>query len=227
MDKHQVLNLVDEILNQSVSNYSQAKEQSRKIDQLLGYQCESIEKDLINKNHSQYFLNCQEDRQLWFGLDVQSLQTPYSEIREMLNYLKPHGQEMWLDLGAAYGRMGIVLSLFSAEIQFLGYEVVKERVAEGNRIYDLLNLPKARLIHEDLASESFVLPEADLYFLYDFGSKKDVYSLLEKLKKHSQKRSLRVIARGRGIKNWIYQENPWLYISKDPTHFENWSLFET
>lgn len=227
MDRQQVLDFLRKILDQENLTYSQAKEQAQKIDQILGYQSEAIEKELISKNHSQHFLNLQVDRQLWFGLDVQSLQTPYSELREMFNYLNPQNHELWVDLGAAYGRMGVVLGVLSPKTQFIGFEMVKERVDEGNRIFAQLGLSKKSLIHEDVASERFTLPDADLYFLYDFGSKKDVYLLLEKLKKCSQKKSLRVIARGRGIKNWIYQENPWLYISKDPIHFENWSLFET
>ena len=39
-----------------------------------------------------------------------------------------------VDLGAGYGRMDFVLKSLDPRIEFTGYELVKERVQEGNKI---------------------------------------------------------------------------------------------
>lgn len=205
-------------------DYALAKSQAKILDELLGFDCTRIEQDLFAIHQGQNILSSQ---QFWYGLDIQSMQTPYSELVEMVKYLKPKPGDLWLDLGAAYGRMGIVLAWLEPMIKFVGYEYVQERVDEGNRIYKQWDLSFARLEQKNLASQDFKLELADLYFVYDFGSKADVYCILEQLKKISINKPIQVIARGRGIKNWIYQDCPWLYDIKPPEHFNNWSLFRT
>ena len=80
-----------------------------------------------------------------------------------------------MDLGAAYGRVGVVLGFLRPMVQFVGYEYVPERVKEGNRIFKKWNLTQAELKHVDLAEDEFELRDANLYFIYDFGSKNDIY----------------------------------------------------
>lgn len=200
-------------------NYQDAKVQSLHIDNFLGFQINQIEESLIkNKNIDQEF---------WVGLDVQIMQTPYSEILEMMRHLNlNHGQSV-IDLGAAYGRMGIVIGLLYPEIQFVGYEYVKERVIAGNAIYNKWNFNNSKLYEADLADENHQIPNADMFFIYDFGSKKDVYSVLEKLRLKAQQQSIKVIARGGGIRNWIMQDFPWLSQFNNFDRFDHWTLFRS
>ena len=85
-------------------DYAAAKKQAKVLDDLLGYECDPIEDVLFEANHETLFSST---RQFWYGLDLQTLQTPYSEIVEMVQHLKPQPEELWLDLGAGYGRMGL------------------------------------------------------------------------------------------------------------------------
>jgi hypothetical protein len=210
-----------EILSVRPSSYANAKQLSELIDGKLGYQMSQVE-ELISNGKCEFDIR---EKQLWIGLDIQSLQTPYSEIIEMIDLLKPKRGDFWVDLGAGYGRMGVVLSLICDEVQFYGYELEKLRVEEADRIYSLLNLQNAQMYCVDVAAADFELPDADLFFAYDFGSKADVDIVLEKLKEKSKYRSINVIARGRDIKNWIMMEHPWLSEVNSPIHRENWSLF--
>lgn len=212
------------LLDTPTSDYTSAKEQAAKIDDLLGFECARIEEDLFETHQDSIFSSSQ---QFWYGLDLQSMQTPYSEILEMIHFLKPAAGELWLDLGAAYGRMGIVIGFQKPLVRFLGYEFVQERVDEGNRIFKKWKLDQVQMRKEDIASEQFHLEEADLYFLYDFGSRADVYKVLEKLRLIAQTKKIRVIARGRGVKNWILMDFPWLYDIETPVHFLNWSVFRS
>ena len=205
-------------------DYSAAKIQAKTLDELIGYQCDPIEDELFEANHENLFST---PRQFWYGLDLQTLQTPYSEIVGMVQYLNPQPGEIWLDLGAGHGRMGIVLGCLCPQVSFIGYEYVQLRVDEGNRIFKKWNISLAKMQQADLAREDLELPDADLYFLYDFGSKEDVYKILEKLRVMAQKKSIRVIARGRGVRNWIFMDFPWLYDIHPPTNFTNWTIFKS
>src|SRR5689334_14401499 len=80
--------------------YAEAQEHSRRVDEWLGLRIEPIE-DHLRRSPTK-----ESQHQLWIGLPIQSLLTPYSELRIILEklHLKP-GQSI-VDLGAAYGRLG-------------------------------------------------------------------------------------------------------------------------
>lgn len=204
-------------------DYSAAKEQARQIDEMLFYNSNEIEKKLLSEKHKKLAAV----KELWIGLDTQSFQTPYSEIIEIVKHVKPQVGDFWVDLGAAYGRVGIVLSLMCPGVKFLGYEFVPERVIEGQRIYKKWSLSGAELKLADIAASDFNLDTAEVYFIYDFGSKTDVLLVLEKLRRVAIQKPITVIARGRGVKNWIMMDFPWLASVNTPEHFAHWSVFRS
>ncbi len=216
--------LIQKQLMQASADYAEAKIQSTHLDQLLGFRYEDIEESLLKTHQDSIFSS---ERQFWYGLELPSLQTPYSEIHEMVKRLKPQDHELWLDLGAAYGRMGIFLGFLYPKVRFIGYEYVSERVCEANRVFQDWKLESVVMKQADLATESFQVEQADLYFIYDFGSKTDVYRVLEKLRLIAQTKKIRVIARGRGVRNWILMDFPWLYDVCPAEHYLNWSLFQS
>lgn len=206
------------------AEYAGAKIHAQSIDDRLGLACDQIEDKLFEKNKDSLFLPGQE---FWYGLEIQSLQTPYSEIVEMINYIKPSSGDVWVDLGAGYGRMGFTLGFVSPEVKFIGYEFVQDRVNEGNRIIKQWGLNQAVMRQADISKDDFQLDEADLFFLYDFGSKDDIYRALEKLRIRAQRRSIQVVARGRGVRSWIFMDCPWLSEINSPVQFKNWTLFKS
>ena len=217
-------NFVKVALMSPKKNYAEAKAHAEKLDHLLNFGCQGIERELFEKHRRNPPITSQ---QFWFGLDLQSLQTPYSEIVEMVQHLNPQPGQLWVDLGAGYGRIGIVLGFLCPLVQFLGFEIVRERVNESNRVFQEWKLNLAKMKQDDISTEFFSIGFADLYFIYDFGSKKDVYQVLEKLKIIAKTQPIRIIARGRGVRNWIFIDFPWLHEIHRPEHFLNWSLFRS
>lgn len=223
-DLRQIQNEIRSHLAITKADYASAKAQAIVLDQMLGYVGDQIERSLFEENKETSALSPQ---QFWFGLDIQSLQTPYSEVVEMIGHFDPQPGDVWMDLGAAYGRVGVVLGFLRPMVQFVGYEYVPERVKEGNRIFKKWNLTQAELKHVDLAEDEFELRDANLYFIYDFGSKNDIYKVLEKLRLIAMRRPIQVVARGRGVRNWITMDFPWLGVVNPPKHFAHWTVFQS
>lgn len=226
--------LVAKLFTDYVS-YDLAREESEKIDQLLGFNIAQIESRMLSKakillpegNHKTWSQALHQGNQTWVGLSLQTLQTPYSELKLMCELLKLRPQDTIVDLGAGYGRMGLVLKALYPEVNFLGYEYVLARVDEGVRIYKKFGCDKARLFTDDLTREDFVLPEAEFYFLYDYGTIHHIRKTLKQFEDLAVRRNFRLVARGEGVRSLIQYEHPWLSSVYEPIHHEQFSIYST
>jgi len=122
------------------SNQSQ-REHSKSIDQFLGFRIVRIERKLIQQYRSFHTdenkttnkkLHSEdgENGESWVGLNPQILLTPYSELFEIFELLKDHRINSIIDIGCAYGRVGIVAKAFFPEACFIGYEIVKKELVK-------------------------------------------------------------------------------------------------
>lgn len=205
-------------ISRHCKNYEEAKLHSAHIDTLLGLDTQSIE-DLLQKTAT-----LQPGRQHWIGLPTQSLLTPYSEFLEILQKFE---SSSIIDLGAGYGRLGIVTGLFYPRIRFTGYEIIPERVKAGQDVFRKLGLDPHSLQVQDLACPNFLLPDAESYFIYDFGERAAVEKSLEEIKSHAKTHSVTVVARGRGSRSWIEQGHPWLAGVRRARHFGGYSIYRS
>lgn len=213
------------LLAEDSHSYQEAQEYSVLVDAWLGFNTEEIEKTLLRKARTPE--NADSEVQAWIGLPVQAMQTPYTEIRTILSVLNPQPHQSIIDLGCGYGRMAHVLGRHHPEVHFIGYELINERVLEGMRILQKFNYPRVSLKTQDLSDPEFIPKSADCYFIFDFGSRLAIEKTLEDLKVIAQKKNIRVIARGRGTRHWIYQGHPWLYAINEPTVFDHFTIFRS
>ena len=162
---------------------------SSQIDHSLGFNIKQIEeilqvkarKLLPEKHFDQWGPVLHQGAQTWVGLDFQVLQTTYHDLKKIFEALRPEQGKRIIDLGAGYGRLGIFLHHFYPRTEFLGLELVEERVEEGNRILSRLGSVSKKLKVCDLSKLSEI-PEGDIYFIYDFGSVEHIKRILELLK---------------------------------------------
>jgi hypothetical protein len=207
-----------------------ARIRAAEIDQLLGFQVASIEERLLlAARQLNPFGNVQtlghslhKGNQTWVGLDYQTLQTPYAELWEMIELLG-HSPQHVVDLGAGYGRMALVLHKRDPAIQFTGYELVAQRVAEGLRVFGQLGI-SATLLEQDLMASDFELPLADVYFLYDFGKVSHIRTIMDKLSRLADHHCFKIIARGKGCRSLIDFDYPWLTAISHRDHFSIYSM---
>ncbi len=199
-------------------SYNELQKRSRKFDKEFGFNIDSIEEQLIDDakeiqpggDRNSWGKALHEGNQTWVGLKPDQLQTTYGEFHEICNELNFSRIQKIVDLGAGYGRLGFVCSAFSKDIIFEGIEFVKERVDEGNRIFKIHNLSNCTLIENDLSSESFELPIADVYFIYDFGRVEQIDKILIQLSRIAYDKQVTVITRGRGTQSIVWNNHPWL-----------------
>jgi hypothetical protein len=196
-------------------NEASRKRHATLVDQWLGLNITEIEKELARagslfRPHQDSTTESRETQRLWFGLAPEDLQTPYLEIRNLLNELAPRAGETVVDLGAAYGRMGHVLHRHHPGVKFIGYEFVGERCFEGRKAFARHDMSAARLEHVDLSLKSFTPTVAEYYFIYDFGNEKAIEKILFDLKRISQTSEIKLIARGRSCRYLIENRHSWL-----------------
>jgi precorrin-6B methylase 2 len=143
------------------------------------------------------------------GVGVQS---GYSTIILALNAIDIKPGTKMIDLGSGYGRVGLVCSLIRTDIEFIGFEYVPHRVEISNKacldlgLQDTLNFQT-----QDLSSESFIIPEADVYYMYDPFSKDTYKSVLKQIVDISKRKDITVVTKGngRGLLEELSSENSW------------------
>lgn len=202
-------------LNHFVDHSITKRHISSQIDLELGFNIKQTEEILQSKaknllpesQFDQWGPVLHGGAQTWVGLDFQILQTSYHDLKVMFEIIRPKAGERVVDLGAGYGRIGIFLHHFYPHSEFLGVEIVKERVDEGNRLLRTLGCHNKKLAAIDL-DKMGELPEGDIFFIYDFGSVTHIKKVLEMLK-HTPRRLLIVrgqIARQIMLKDEEYGE---------------------
>lgn len=209
------------------------RQHSNMLDKILGFRVKYIEEMLVAEargfepdgSHETWGPLMHEGVQTWVGLDLQTLQTPYSELLRIFQLLKIKPYQHVIDLGAAYGRMGVILGGLFIKNSFTGFEYVKSRVDEGNRIYRELGFKKCQLLEQDLFDPAFELPEADVYFIYDYGQVEHINHTLKQIEAIAHKRPLKIVVRGKFTRRIIEDKHPWMDLKYEGKLEEYFSVY--
>lgn len=221
-------------LGASAHNYSKL------LDKEIGFRIPQIEQALL-KSFRAYNKGVDPqnkkthygEAQAWIGLPSEALQTPYSVLSEALQVFKTSSGEKKfklkdvVDLGAGYGRLGFVLHSLFPDCSFTGYEILKERSDEANRIYNKLELKNAHIINKNIALGETEIKNADLYFIYDFSEVDQIILVIDKiLANHKDiRRPFFLLVRGERIKSTIMHEFSIFWKGKKSIQTKDWSLF--
>ena len=209
------------------------RQHSQIVDRIIGFRQKYIEEMLVAEargfdpegSHETWGPALHKGVQTWVGLDLQTLQTPYSECLRILQLLKIKPYQHIVDLGAAYGRMGVVIGGLYIKNIFTGLEYVKARVDEGNLVYRELGFSRCELHEQDLFDPTFELMEADSYFIYDYGQVEHINRTLLQIRAISHKRPVKVIVRGKFTKRIIDDSHLWLDLQYEGKLEEFFSIY--
>ena len=207
---------------------------SKLLDKAIGFKIQNIEKKLLKKYRPYYKVDDDSSRkrhyqgtQTWIGLHPQALQTPYNDILDALSVFHKVLPEKVIDFGAGYGRVGIVMKSLYPNAEFIGYEILEERMTEGNRIFEKLNLDNCIIKDQNILDDNFKIPEADIYFIYDFSEVDDLNKILLRLRKISEKKDFYLIAKGERVHYLINRKFKDFRSVNFANDDEFWSIFTT
>lgn len=209
------------LLADPFADYAGARRHAEEADAWLGLRCAQIEAALPRDRLAR------EDRQLWLDLPLPSLQTPYVELRALMARVAPPPGSTVVDLGAGYGRLGFVIARHHPGVAFTGYELVAGRAGEGMRCLAAHGSGAARLEVADLADPEFAPRDADVYFLYDYGTRAAIAKTLADLRAIARRRPIVVVGRGRASRDAIERGEPWLSTIVPPEHFAHASIYRS
>jgi hypothetical protein len=143
------------------------------------------------------------------GVNVQS---GYSTILLAFEALNLKKGQIFIDLGSGYGRVPLVGALLRPDVNFIGYEYVDHRVESGNSASQKFGLEESlKFIAQDLSLDSFKVPVADIYYLYDPFSKETYEYVLNQIVDISKNRKIKIVTKG-NAREWlmeIAQTNRW------------------
>lgn len=200
------------------NSYEEEKQHSERIDRTLGfrYPGETSPTQALKFG----------DAETWAHLSPQIFQTPYPELYRMIEEIDPNEiVKSWADLGAAYGRFGLMLGAFRPNAKFSGIEIDEHRVLEAKRIYQENGLDPDSIYQGDCGRAP--LPSAEVYLIYDFGHQQAVEAALQNLRKLAQIGPMKVIGRGRRVRDLIERNHPWLGSVHSPVHRDHYSIYRT
>jgi SAM-dependent methyltransferase len=211
------------------------REHSKSIDQYLGFRILRIERKLIQQyrtffsdeskaTNKKLHSESGETGESWVGLNPQVLLTPYSELYEIFNLLRESNINSIVDIGCAYGRVGIVAKAFFPLSSFTGYEIVKKRVGEAKRISSIYDL-ELNILNQNVLDEDFELPNSSIYFIYDFSHFMHIKSILLKLEQKIGKHPFILVAKGEDVRSIIQLFFPIFLTKKEPIYKKNWCIF--
>lgn len=123
-------------------------------------------------------------------------QCHYSLLLDIFNYIRPSQNELLIDVGSGFGRVGHFLGLCFPDTKYIGYEIVDQRVQCANDIAAKNKLNHLEFHTQDILAPEFALPNGQYYFLYDPLDKEGLTKFTDRLYKQFQmnQKDFRIIA---------------------------------
>lgn len=201
------------------------QEHAAAVDRWLGLRIDETESRLAARDAGRAARG--EGQEIWLERGPATFLTPYSELREIVERLPLADGDSVVDVGAGYGRLAFVLARHRPRCEFVGLELVPERVAEANRVLAARGVERAAMLEFDAQKRANEIPSASTYFIYDFGSRSAIDSALVALKSIARSRPIAVVGRGRASRDAIEREHPWLSQVRRPEHGPRFSIYRS
>lgn len=121
-------------------------------------------------------------------------QTPYIGFLNILRSLPIKSGQTVVDIGCAYGRLGLVGGDLLPDVKFIGYDLAVEPVAEANRLAKKFGYKNSKYYVQDLSHPSFHLPEADYYYFWLPVNAETAPLILNQLQNIARKKEIRLVS---------------------------------
>lgn len=141
--------------------------------------------------------------------------SPYGTIREIIEYLKPNQEDVFIDYGCGTGRM--IFFAANRELKkVVGVELNKEIADAAMRNYRNLKnaVTPVEIIIADAAH--FNADEGTIFYLYNPFGRKTVSAVIGNIKKSLtlHPRKIRIVDYGLQCR-YLFEDEPWLELEKE------------
>lgn len=191
-----------------------SKEFSEKSSLSLFRTFDNLDKILGLNYETQIITQSEQDssERLYLGAGC-GVQSEYSTIFSALSKLNLGENSKVVDLGSGYGRIGYIIGLTRPDIYFEGYEFVNERVLLSQQITNNFELGNTvKFFSQDLSDKNFIIPIADVYYMYDPFTEETYKLILAQLVLISRKQKVFIVTKG-NARLWLkaseQQESNW------------------
>lgn len=158
-----------------------------RLDEVLGLNYDS-EVGMTQSSH--------HEERLYMGGGV-NVQSGYSTILTALQNLNLQPGNRIIDLGCGFGRVGFVVGLLRPDVDFKGYEFVKNRVDLAQHSSQRLGLEKhVNFFTCDLSDRNFHIPDAEVYYMYDPFNEDTYKYVLSQLVSVSRQHKITIVTKG-------------------------------
>lgn len=162
--------------------------------------------------------NPDQKERIYEGSGV-GVQSSYATTLLALRYLNLAKGSRFIDLGSGYGRIGLVIGLMRPDIQFTGYEFVKERVDISNKVSAYFDLGQhVHFMSQDLSLANFKIPFAETYYIFDSFTDTSYAIITNQLQEMALHKRITVVTKG-NAKLW-FKNKYW----SEPQEFDNGHL---
>jgi hypothetical protein len=159
------------------------------------------------------------------GVNVQS---SYATLLNILRNTKRETKITIVDLGAGYGRLGFVVGILYPQYFFIGYEIIQHRVDSANITALQFEISdRVQFTTQDLSALDFIIPDADIYYMYDPFIVETYHHVLEQLVKIGNRKKITIITKGNAGKMLIDQNLSSHWQGTKYFEFGNIAVFES
>lgn len=124
------------------------------------------------------------------------LNTPVSDLMRIDSLIEFRFDEKIVDLGSGHGAPALFFGALHPETDWLGLELVREKVAGAELVALSLELHNVQFRQSDLSDPELRLPAADTYYLLNPVETPILVRLFEKMREVSKTRKVRIVALG-------------------------------
>jgi hypothetical protein len=161
---HQLPNSIKrEIIDLVIASPDDTQVDEVLADEILGFREKEIEALRTGKLNQWQF----KGEEPWLGLPSPQILTPYFAFSTLLKELNPPSGATFAELGAGPGRGAVVIGRKRPDLKYIGYELLLERVEEGQAAIRFLQIRNARMLKQNLSDPHFLPEHADYFYIFN------------------------------------------------------------
>jgi len=188
--------ILGDLRQHDAREYSQSK-LDWLVNQIVGVRIAEVTRELQQQDAG-HIREQYGPEETYFEHGATNLLTRYRLAQDILDHLAlPSGSKV-VDIGSGFGNLGTYIGIMRPDLDFAGYELVRERVEEAKRIASSLALKDVTYHQQNLADPGFQLPPADVYYAFNPVSDGTFDKILLDLKRNARRtgRRFRLVVTG-------------------------------